>query len=228
MSYVEMTARAIVAVSVIWGLFLLFPELDLGFTALFYIPGSPEGGGFAFRAMPVGEILDRHRNTMGFSLALGIVAVWMIVALWQGRGLGLDRFQGAFLALSFALGPGLLVNGILKEFWGRARPLQIDVFGGSQVYTPPLVIADQCESNCAFVSGDAAFAFTFLAFAVLASRHREFWIAVALGFGIFVSLIRVVMGAHFLSDVVFAGIFMTTVIVMLHRFIVQDRFGLRR
>ena len=33
-----------------------------------------------------------------------------------------DTLAVIFLALTYALGPGLLVNVLLKGYWGRARP----------------------------------------------------------------------------------------------------------
>ena len=37
-----------------------------------------------------------------------------------------------FLILSYALGPGLLVNVALKDNWGRPRPGHITQFGGDK------------------------------------------------------------------------------------------------
>jgi lipid A 4'-phosphatase len=39
-----------------------------------------------------------------------------------------------FCLLVFLLGPGLIVNVILKDHWGRPRPRQVDLFGGTMQY----------------------------------------------------------------------------------------------
>jgi len=113
-----------------------------------------------------------------------------------------------FLVLSFAVGPGLIVNVLLKEYWGRARPNDVVEFGGPARFTPALVPADQCAGNCSFVSGDVSIAFAYVAIALLLpARWRAAGVAAALSFGVFVAALRLLQGAHFLSDVVFAALF---------------------
>jgi len=70
--------------------------------------------------------------------------------------LGDRRRELVYLMLTLALGPGLLVNSVLKEHSGRARPVQTVDFGGTQQFSAAWVWADQCRTNCAFVSGHAA------------------------------------------------------------------------
>ena len=72
---------------------------------------------------------------------------------------------------AFCFGPGLVVNGVLKAFWGRARPSQILEFGGAAQFTPPVQIADQCARNCSFVSGEAS-GVTMLAIAIGVFREE--------------------------------------------------------
>ena len=67
--------------------------------------------------------------------------------------------------------------------------------------------AATCPKNCSFVSGEASAGFAVLAIAVLApAAWRLPAIALALGFGVFVGVLRVAAGGHFTSDVVFAGV----------------------
>lgn len=122
---------------------------------------------------------------------------------------GLDAKAMLFLLLALLLGPGLVANEIFKDEWGRARPRTINEFGGTAQFTPPLVIANQCERNCSFVSGDGAFGFFLPSLAFVAAagwRRRVFWSGMAAG-AIFGGA-RIAMGAHFFSDVVYAGVFM--------------------
>ncbi len=44
------------------------------------------------------------------------------------------RLACSFLALLYILGPGVLVNLLFKEHWGRPRPVNIVEFGGTQQY----------------------------------------------------------------------------------------------
>ena len=116
-----------------------------------------------------------------------------------------------FLLLALLVGPGLVANVGLKDHWGRARPREVVEFGGAAAFTPfyePHL--ERARSNGSFVSGDGAFGFFLPAFAYVAPRRfsrRVLWGSLAAGcvFG----FIRIAMGAHFFSDVVYAGLVMT-------------------
>jgi hypothetical protein len=41
-----------------------------------------------------------------------------------------------FLIVTMALGPGLLANVILKEHWGRSRPIDVTQFSGTDRFSP--------------------------------------------------------------------------------------------
>jgi membrane-associated phospholipid phosphatase len=148
--------------------------------------------------------------------------------LFLGRPLWrLDRKALIFLVASTAAGPGFLANTVLKDHWGRARPMQIEAFGGTHHFTPAPLPAAECNRNCAFVSGHAALAFSLVSFAFLLppGNSRRRGIAAALGFGMLVGLGRVAQGAHFLSDVVYAGLLAYGTTALLYWWIV-DRDGL--
>ena len=135
----------------------------------------------------------------------------------------LRRQTAMFLAASLALGPGLIVNVLLKEHWGRARPSQITEFGGTAHYTPPLMMADQCTANCSFSSGHGALGFWLIAFALLAPpRWRPLAVGAALTFGVFVGVTRIAQGGHFLSDTVFSALVVVGLTVWLWRKMVRE------
>jgi lipid A 4'-phosphatase len=112
-----------------------------------------------------------------------------------------------FLLLSLALGPGFIVNTVIKNHSGRARPFQIKQFGGQRQFTNPFILSDQCKRNCSFVSGDAAVGYFGLVFLFIARRRRIFIASAAVSAGTLIGLIRMAQGAHFLSDVIFSGVF---------------------
>jgi lipid A 4'-phosphatase len=201
-------------------LFLLWPGLDLWASGLFYRPGRD----FALRWEPVsGAIHDAIPLLMG----VVIFAVLLLLAWDLRRGLrrGKALARAAFVALSFLIGPGLVANTLLKDNWGRPRPWQVTAFGGASRFAPPVLVGDQCPNNCSFVAGDAAAAFAFLAFALLlpAGRARRIGVAAALAFGTAIGLMRVAQGAHFLSDVVFAGLVVSLVVLVLRRLLLPER-----
>jgi lipid A 4'-phosphatase len=107
----------------------------------------------------------------------------------------------AFLILSLALGPGLLVNEVFKAESGRARPGQVEQFGGEKSFTPVFQPADQCTRNCSFVSGHAAMGFYLIGLAWVRQDRRWLWLGIAAG--ALVGAARILQGGHFLSDVLF-------------------------
>jgi len=124
-----------------------------------------------------------------------------------------------YLITVLAIGPGLIVNVVFKDHWGRARPRDVAEFGGTKQFTPAFIISDQCDRNCSFVAGHPSMAFALAALAlILARRRRELLLGMglALALGLMVGFGRIVQGGHFLSDVVFSGVFTVGIAVGLY------------
>jgi lipid A 4'-phosphatase len=200
-------------------LLVLVPGIDLAVSGLFY---SPETG-FAWRDRPVPDFLHEGIQLgarllfVAFLAGLG-ATLWLSWRAGYGREvLGLGRRDWLFLLASLLVAPGLVANTVLKDNWDRARPVQVEQFGGQLNHTPPLVISDQCSHNCSFVSGDAAIGFYLHALAYVAARRRSRAVlAAGLAAGGLAGLLRIGMGAHFFSDVVFAGAFMVLTVGIVH------------
>lgn len=175
--------------------FGLFPELDVAFSSLFYDPAL----GFVYKDLPWVQALywafARLQIPILILLALGLLWGWIEPRVAR------QRRVLWFLLLALLLGPGLVVNELLKNHWGRARPAQVTVFGGEATYTPPLQWSDQCQKNCSMSSGHAALGFYPLALAWVWRRQRRWWVALGLLSGACVGLGRILQGGHFLSDV---------------------------
>lgn len=198
----------LLAAVVLTGLFQLWPGIDLWVSGQFYSADA----GFALAGDPALQLL---RSLLWNAATL--------VALASALALGLSAFLGAsarvspriwaFATLMFVLGPGLIVNGILKTFWGRARPRDIEAFGGNLQFTPPVGLTDECARNCSFVSGEAASAVTLAIVIGVLLWHRLPQGAIRRGIVALLVLLaltgsglRVAMGGHFLSDVLFAAL----------------------
>lgn len=210
-----------------FALFYLFPGLDPATSALFY-----DGSRFPISSDPVVEFL---RNSL-WNLALaafGLCVVGMIAAIVRGRPiLGIAPKIWAFFVALFVTGPGLVVNVLLKSNWGRARPVQTDLFGGEALFTPPWQITDQCARNCSFVSGEVSGATALaivLAVALWTLRQRMpakvvmGLMLVSVALPLFATWQRVAAGGHFLSDCLFAILFNSAIALILFRVIVQRR-----
>lgn len=114
------------------------------------------------------------------------------------------RLHLAFLALAGTLGPGLVVNLGFKDHWQRARPYQVEAFGGEKQFTRAAVFADQCDNNCSFVSGHVACGFFFVSLMLLHPRRRLRWAAAGVAAGLLIGFARMSDVAHWLSDVLWA------------------------
>ena len=101
----------------------------------------------------------------------------------------------------------VVVNILLKNMWGRARPNDILQFGGNDSFTPWYKFGDSCLSNCSFVSGDASVGFLMMVFYFIIRKNFYFYLAVFLGTAI--GIIRIMAGGHFFSDIVFSQIVVT-------------------
>lgn len=195
-------------------LLMFVPGLDLAFSSLFYAEGA---GFFLGQARFLGFVREAVPIIIIGSVLFSVL-LWLAGLAFRQPFLGMTTRRTAYLLATLAIGPGLLVESLLKSHWGRARPNDTVSFGGSGAYTPPGWIAQECSHNCAFVSGHAALAFWLTAYAfLLPPAWRRRGLLAGLACGALVGLVRVVQGAHFLSDVVFAGAFILTVNTLMAR-----------
>jgi membrane-associated phospholipid phosphatase len=122
-----------------------------------------------------------------------------------------------FLVATLALGPGLLVNGVLKEVSHRPRPEQTQQFGGPWPFRPYESFDGACRSNCSFVSGEVATAAWTLAPALLAPLLYRHWaILASLLFTAAVARLRMAFGGHYFSDVALAALFTTLIVLAVY------------
>ncbi len=209
--------------------FAAFPGIDLAVSGWFYRPGA----GFWMARLAWVEVLRNGVWNLSIAIfALSIVALLLALA---GRPIpGAGAREAGFVFLLYLLGPILMVNGILKEHWGRARPVEVAEFGGAAAFTPPWLPADQCATNCSFVSGEGSAATALaLAFLILAPAARR--LLPRGGFAGYVLAgavlpaaglaLRVVTGRHFLSDTVFAVLLILGLGLALHAALFRRRPG---
>lgn len=209
----------------LWTLGLLaplvaFPQIDLTVSSWFYDAGKDI---WPARVNPFCDWVRKSLPAYLFAVAGAVALAWVASELLKRPVLHVTRRIGAFIVLSLALGPGLVVNLILKENWGRPRPSTLVEFGGDNTYVRPLLISDQCDSNCSFSSGHGALGFWPVALALLAPpAWRPAALAAASVFGVVVGFVRIAQGGHFLSDVAFSAAITISLILVLHRWLLED------
>lgn len=143
-----------------------------------------------------------------FSMTLGFggLVVWLYYKFTRQRSI--VAHVGVFFFLGLLVGPGLIVNAILKPIVTRPRPHHVVEFGGDHEFVP---VGNLGFSNYSksFPCGHATLGF-FLMIPGFLFLHRSQAIALSfIGFGLVfggvIGLGRIVEGAHFVSDVVWSG-----------------------
>ena len=169
---------------------------DLALSAVFY-----QAGGW-----PVGELfpwklLYRIDRTPAVLLALG----WLVVVLqgyWKPK-LRQWRRAGIFMVLLLIVGPGLLVNSVFKEHWGRPRPREVIEFQGDKTFLQPWQPGVDGKGR-SFPSGHSSAAFYLVAPWFVYRQRKpvtaQCWLWGGIAFGILMSVARIVQGGHFLTD----------------------------
>ena len=201
--------RLLVATALIHLLFAIWPSIDIWVSRQFVLAD----GSFWLAKSRIAEEIRMPIWVASVALAV-LAAILLGFSLFRGAKAHTHWQLWAFITTLYVLGPGLLVNGLLKQYWGRARPVMVEAFGGNKVFTPPFEIAGQCSNNCSFVSGEAASAAVMvivLAVLFISAVPRPWRAAVFVALGALFMLasgMRVASGRHFLSDVVFGGLFM--------------------
>ena len=114
----------------------------------------------------------------------------------------------------------LVVNVVLKNMWGRARPNDVSYFNGFQDFTPWYKISDACSSNCSFVSGDSSVGFFLIVFYFITKKNAYLYLGLILGS--LLGFIRIAAGGHFFSDIIFSQIVVTVTILV--SFVLYKKF----
>ncbi len=206
-----------IVVGIVFG---VYPQIDLKLAALFYDPAARS-------FIAVGDWVTYVRDAATLLITLLVApAVLAIVGklIMPRRRMLIPGRAALFLSVSLAVGPFLLANVILKDHWARMRPADMVQFGGNEQITAWWDPTGPCSDNCSFIAGEPSAAFwTFAPASFAPPQWRPLAYAGVLMFGAAMGVLRMAGGAHFFSDVVFAGVFMFLVVWTLHGLIYRWR-----
>lgn len=208
----------ILLVFVIW---MRDPNLDLRLTAKYFENGQ-------FIGDQPGWVQTLRTQFWNLSLAVAWLSLGAVIAAYLLRWslLWVTRRDWNIILWGFLLGPGLVVNAILKTFIGRARPRDVLQFGGDNFFTPIGQFANQCVQNCSFVSGEVSgTTATCIALWMILSAHahrlshevERLARCGILAMFVFVFWQRVASGGHFVSDALLAALFTALIFAILAR-----------
>ncbi len=208
---------AILAAAAIVGLsayFLMFPDVDIAVSRLFYRPDA----GFTLAGNGVLRGLRKSSTVVMVLMLLGAAGriVWR---LNRGRTVRVRVRRLIFAVVALAVGPGLVVNLVFKDLWGRARPVQTDLFGGSGPFTPVWAPSDACQTNCSFVSGEGSGAAWMVGAAMVLTpvAWRPWVLPVMSVYGLALSMNRLAFGGHYLSDILLSWALTAAVMAALYQ-----------
>jgi lipid A 4'-phosphatase len=221
---------AVLGAALVFGaVFAAFPQIDLAATGAFF-----DGKRFPAASWHWLSVLRNGLWDISILVVLLSFAALLTALLRKRDVLWLPARLWAFILALYVIAPGLLVNGILKQVWGRARPDTVTQFGGERLFSPFYRISDQCISNCSFVSGEGsgAMALGIVILVVvwhlrprLAGWIYKMGLALAVTVPLVAGVQRVVVGRHFLSDAIFAAVFTLAIALVLYRFLLHPIVG---
>lgn len=149
-----------------------------------------------------------------FTVLSGIVAFLVYLFGHFHRYTARFRRRALYILLVIAIGPGLLVNLVVKDHWGRPRPIHVKTFSGEYDYVPPGRIAQTSDKS--FVCGHCSVAYTFVVLYFLSQNHKWLYLLLTLALGAGMGSTRMLAGGHFLSDVLWSGYLVFLVAYLLY------------
>lgn len=174
---------------------------------------------------PLWDLVYRY-GVLGGVLLAAAALVGFTLSYWYPRRLHAWRRPALFLVLVAVIGPGLVVNVVLKDHYGRPRPREVVELGGQERFLPVWVKGDDRQAK-SFPCGHCSMGFYLgVPWLVLRRRRRALglaFLAAGLAAGGMLGAARMMAGGHFLSDVIWAAGIVWLVAIALHRVMDLDR-----
>ncbi len=202
-------------------LFFYFPGIDLWAARQLYLGNSKFILSDSYLAWFFHNPVDVGLK-IGFFLGL---IVYLLICIFKIKIPSEMHKKLIFIFSTVFIAELLIVNFVLKNHWGRARPVHLPEFGGQTGlhFTPAWQLAHECVDNCSFSSGHAGIAACLGLLAVLLPQSwRRPYLVLVVIFTVVVGFMRMARGAHFLSDVVISPL-----IVLVTAMIVKDALKLK-
>ncbi|USS88066.1 phosphatase PAP2 family protein [Fructilactobacillus hinvesii] len=178
--------------------------------------------------LPVGSpnpVPEQRGSAWGWLLLILWLFLYLVITLlsqWWLKQQSPQRLQQLLIIAIFASLTALLAlgaNGFLKTIWGRYRPYQVQ---GQLSHFTNWYQINGINGHYSFPSGHtmASTLALVLGWFVTAKWQRTAW-WLGLGYSILIAVSRLVIGAHFLSDVTFSFFLTATIIYVMKRCLIN-------
>lgn len=203
-------------------LFNIYPLLDIELTSVFAL------GDRRFVFLDIALIDQIRTLTMGVYICwYSATIVALIVTLAKKiKILGFAARDWFYVVMCSIVGPGILANLVFKNYSGRARPRNVEEFGGVFDYTPVANWSNECGGNCSFISGEvSSMVMIFAPLIFICVKRRWLFVAAMFIFGGLSALMRIGQGGHFTSDCIMAIVFMIFTAAILYKIFYSSRMS---
>ncbi|MFK5980744.1 MAG: phosphatase PAP2 family protein [Rhizobiaceae bacterium] len=210
----QIILATIIAGIITIALFNFYPLLDIEITSVFFLGNRR----FVFLDIGIIELLRTLTMWIYVSWYSAIIVALIVSMSRKMLIFGLAARDWFYVVMCSAIGPGILANLVFKNYSGRARPRNIEEFGGGFEFTPVANWSNECGGNCSFISGEVASMFMLFAPLIfICGKHRWILVTAMFIFGGLSGLMRIGQGGHFTSDCIMAGIFMIFTAAVLYK-----------
>jgi membrane-associated PAP2 superfamily phosphatase len=183
--------------------FFIIPDLDIILLKPFY--NQATDCWYSLK-IPFWDFIYKYGIYFGYLLVI-ISLIVLSMSYWK-ESLIKWRKPAFFMLFVMVMGPGVLVNGIFKEHWGRPRPRDIQQFNGPDKFVKVWVY-NKTTNGKSFPSGHASMGFyVSIPFLFLRKRYKKWaWVFFILGtiLGGLLGFARMSAGGHFTGDVIWAA-----------------------
>ncbi len=175
-------------------------DLDLYLASTFF---HPENAGDPWPLQHWWPLKLLYDYAFPFTVLSGTIALAVYIASHFHVHSQRFRRKALYILLVILIGPGLVVNLIVKDHWGRPRPLHVSQFGGEHTYVPPAKFGHTPDKS--FVCGHCSVGYVFFVLYFLSQNHKLVYFLLTLIIAWTLGFTRMTSGGHFASDILWSG-----------------------
>lgn len=176
-------------------------DLDRELAAIFYVPENDPQQRWPYQYVGFVKIL--YDYAFPFTVISGLTALTVYIVGHFHHYTRRFQRRALYILLVIALGPGVVVNLIVKDHWGRPRPVHVQRFGGEYAYVPPAKIGHTPDKS--FVCGHCSVGYVFFVLYFLSQNHKALYFGMTLALAWVMGVTRMTSGGHFVSDILWSG-----------------------